>query len=85
MPQLLPLRYVSIFRYALEALSVNEFKGLSFACAAGMGPHCAVPGEVFLRSQQYTASVWGNVAVLGAIFVANMALTFLMLRRLRKG
>ena len=33
---LLPFKYISIFRYAMEVMSVNELHGLSFECA-GVG------------------------------------------------
>jgi ATP-binding cassette subfamily G (WHITE) protein 2 len=84
--QLLPLRYVSIYRYSLEALAVNEFDGLTFSCGVPSpnGAPCSVPGSFFLKSQQYTHGVWTNVAVLAGMFVFYMLATFVLLRRMRK-
>lgn len=84
--QLLPLRYVSIYRYSLEALAVNEFDGLTFSCGVPSpnGAPCSVPGSFFLKSQQYTHGVWTNVAVLAGMFVVYMLATLVLLRRMRK-
>lgn len=83
---LLPFKYVSIFRYAMEILSVNELSGLVFECPEGSPPGCVgATGDGYLALQQYPRyeDLWINFLAITAIFVLCMALTFVSLRRIK--
>ena len=83
---LLPFKYVSIFRYAMEVLSVNELSGLVFECPEGSPAGCVgATGDGYLALQQYPRyeDLWINLLAIAGIFVGCMALTFVSLRRIK--
>ncbi|CAN9510200.1 unnamed protein product [Ophioblennius macclurei] len=76
------LEWISIFRYGLNALYINEFKGQKFFLNTTI-----IPGEVFLEDQKLNYSVWGfwenQVALLGIILIC-MTLAYVQLRRINR-
>ena len=83
---LLPFKYVSIFRYAMEVLSVNEMTGMVFECPAGSPAGCVGgKGDGYLALQHYPRyeDLWINLVAISGIFVGCMALTFVSLRRIQ--
>uniref|UniRef100_A0A4W6CRG6 ATP-binding cassette, sub-family G (WHITE), member 2c n=1 Tax=Lates calcarifer TaxID=8187 RepID=A0A4W6CRG6_LATCA len=62
------LKWISIFRYGLNAAFINEFQGQWFYSNITI-----IPGEVFLKMQDIDYSMWGywqnQVALLGIIVV----------------
>ncbi|XP_063738811.1 broad substrate specificity ATP-binding cassette transporter ABCG2b isoform X2 [Eleginops maclovinus] len=76
------LKWISIFRYGLNAAFINEFSGQFFYSNT-----TKVPGEVFLEMQGLDYSVWGfwqnQVALLGIILVC-MFLAYVQLRRINR-
>uniref|UniRef100_A0A8C2XES7 ATP-binding cassette, sub-family G (WHITE), member 2a n=1 Tax=Cyclopterus lumpus TaxID=8103 RepID=A0A8C2XES7_CYCLU len=70
------LKYLSIPRYGLGALQVNEFTGLNFC-----------RGEEFLEEQGVDFSTWGfwqNHLALGVMTFCFLAIAYLKLRFIRK-
>ncbi|GLD52122.1 broad substrate specificity ATP-binding cassette transporter ABCG2b [Lates japonicus] len=76
------LKWISIFRYGLNAAFINEFQGQWFYSNTTI-----IPGEVFLKMQDIDYSVWGywqnQVALLGIIVVC-MFLAYVQLRRINR-
>jgi ATP-binding cassette subfamily G (WHITE) protein 2 len=92
---LLPFKYVSVFRYAMEVLSVNELHGLTFTCgghgggASGGGGGapgvCLTRGDDYLLVQGYPKyeDLWQNLLVLVAVFAGCMCFTYWSLRKMK--
>ncbi|XP_018537423.1 broad substrate specificity ATP-binding cassette transporter ABCG2 [Lates calcarifer] len=84
------LKYLSIPRYGLSALQVNEFTGLKFCQdlnTSFIPPGIACTGEEFLTEQGVDYSTWGfwqNHVALGAMTICFLAITYLKLRFIRK-
>nr|XP_046227440.1 broad substrate specificity ATP-binding cassette transporter ABCG2b isoform X2 [Scatophagus argus] len=76
------LKWISIFRYGLNAAYINEFKGQLF-----FSKNITIPGELFLEEQHIDYSVWGfwqnQVALLGIILIC-MFLAYVQLRRINR-
>ncbi|TRY64422.1 hypothetical protein DNTS_017116 [Danionella cerebrum] len=76
------LKWASIFKYGLDAVTINEMKGLVFE-----GGNATLTGEMYLQSQGIDYSVWGfwqnEVALLGIILVC-MTLAYVQLRRINR-
>ncbi|XP_061087902.1 broad substrate specificity ATP-binding cassette transporter ABCG2-like [Conger conger] len=76
------LKWVSIFRYGLEAVTINEMKGQVF----GLG-NITFTGEMYLDSQGIDYSTWGfwqnQVALLGIMLVC-MVLAYVQLLRINR-
>ncbi|ROI62422.1 ATP-binding cassette sub-family G member 2, partial [Anabarilius grahami] len=76
------LKWVSIFKYGLDAVTINEMKGLVFYSG-----NDTLTGEMYLISQGIDYSVWGfwqnQVALLGIIVVC-MTLSYIQLRRINR-
>jgi hypothetical protein len=83
------LEYLSIFRYAIESVSVNEFAGLAFQCppqnstlvggAPGGNPlapkSCVVSGEFYLDQQNFKKDrLWTDIMALAVMTAAYMVL-----------
>ena len=81
---LVPLKNISIFRYAMEVLTVNELSGLEFDCGANTAA-CVSSGDAYLQLQKYPAmeDLWQNILIIASMFVVYMGLTYVVLRRLR--
>uniref|UniRef100_A0A3B4GY75 ATP-binding cassette, sub-family G (WHITE), member 2c n=1 Tax=Pundamilia nyererei TaxID=303518 RepID=A0A3B4GY75_9CICH len=76
------VKWISIFKYGLDALYINELKGLFL-----YSNNTTISGEYFLEQQGIDYSVWGFwrnvVALLGIIFVC-MCLAYVQLRRINR-
>ncbi|KAG8014633.1 ATP-binding cassette sub-family G member 2 [Nibea albiflora] len=76
------LKWISIFRYGLNAAFINELSGQLFYSGTTV-----IPGEVFLKAQDIDYSVWGfwqnQVALLGITLVC-MFLSYVQLRRINR-
>uniref|UniRef100_A0A3B4WFV5 ATP-binding cassette, sub-family G (WHITE), member 2a n=1 Tax=Seriola lalandi dorsalis TaxID=1841481 RepID=A0A3B4WFV5_SERLL len=73
------LKYLSIPRYGLSALQINEFSGLNFCHGC--------TGEEFLTEQGVDYSTWGfwqNHMALGIMTICFLIITYLKLRFIRK-
>eukprot|EP00118_Oscarella_pearsei_P028305 m.1844 g.1844 ORF g.1844 m.1844 type:complete len:634 (+) comp7956_c0_seq1:221-2122(+) len=85
------IKYLSIFRYSLEALSVNELKGMEF-CPQSERINGTCPGYVpanstgtlYLENQGFTGNVWFTQVALGAFLVGILFLAYLRLRMMKK-
>ncbi|KAM9836615.1 broad substrate specificity ATP-binding cassette transporter ABCG2-like [Aulostomus maculatus] len=84
------LKYLSIPRYGLAALQVNEFSGLNFCGglnSSSIPPGLVCSGEDFLREQGVDSSTWGlwqNHVALGVMTICFLAIAYLKLRFIRK-
>ncbi|KAI7810530.1 broad substrate specificity ATP-binding cassette transporter ABCG2b [Triplophysa rosa] len=76
------LKWASIFKYGLDAVTINEMKGQVFYSG-----NATLTGEMYLRSQGIDYSVWGfwqnQVALLGIILVC-ITLAYIQLRRINR-
>ncbi|CAL1529862.1 unnamed protein product [Lymnaea stagnalis] len=77
------IKYLSIFRYSLNALEVNELKDQNFCNFTD-----CVNGNYYLQSQKIpyeTAwDLWQNEAALGIMVFAYLLLAYIQLRRIKK-
>ncbi|XP_052356929.1 broad substrate specificity ATP-binding cassette transporter ABCG2b isoform X1 [Oncorhynchus keta] len=76
------LKWISIFRYGLEAVTINEFKGQIFYSNTTI-----LPGEVYLETQGLDYSTWGfwqNHVALSGIITVCMVLAYIQLRRINR-
>lgn len=84
------LKYLSIPRYGLSALQINEFSGLKFCQSLNSSvipPGLACTGEDFLKEQGVDYSVWGfwqNHFALGIMTISFLTIAYLKLRFIRK-
>ncbi|PIK50784.1 ATP-binding cassette transporter subfamily G member 2a [Apostichopus japonicus] len=75
------IQYLSLFRYTINALSINEFVGQTFCDENNL---FCIPGEAFLDSQGINYTTWGlwqNHAALAVIIVFFFTLAYIQLRR----
>ncbi|XP_051993208.1 broad substrate specificity ATP-binding cassette transporter ABCG2-like [Xyrauchen texanus] len=76
------LKWASIFKYGLDAVTINEMKGQIFR-----NGNATLTGEMYLESQGIDYSVWGfwqnQVALLGIILVC-MIFAYIQLRRINR-
>ncbi|XP_036403155.1 broad substrate specificity ATP-binding cassette transporter ABCG2c [Megalops cyprinoides] len=76
------LKWVSIFRYGLEALTINEMKGQVFT-----SNYTVLTGEMYMEEQEIDYSTWGfwqNQVALGCIMCVCLLLTYIQLRRINR-
>ncbi|XP_064416330.1 broad substrate specificity ATP-binding cassette transporter ABCG2 [Latimeria chalumnae] len=93
------LKYLSIPRYGLAALQVNEFTGLNFCsnvttpqvlsanCSESFSPFDICTGEQYLASQGIDAtpwSLWQNHLALGIMTLIFLSIAYLKLRFMNK-
>ncbi|XP_077354946.1 broad substrate specificity ATP-binding cassette transporter ABCG2 isoform X2 [Festucalex cinctus] len=84
------LKYLSIPRYGLGALQVNEFYGLDFCPglnSSSVPPGIICSGQDFLDEQGVEYSTWGfwqNHVALGIMTVCFLIIAYLKLRFIRK-
>lgn len=78
----LPFHYLSLFKYPLEALLINEYSRVPDKCfGPEYGGHCFVTGQNVLESLSLDKeNKWVDVAILAAFCVAYRILCFLVLR-----
>ncbi|XP_076846156.1 broad substrate specificity ATP-binding cassette transporter ABCG2b [Brachyhypopomus gauderio] len=76
------LKWISIFKYGLDAVTINEMTGQVFYSNTSI-----LTGEMFLKAQGIDYSTWGfwqnHVALLG-ITLACMALAYMQLRSINR-
>ncbi|RXN30542.1 ATP-binding cassette sub-family G member 2-like protein [Labeo rohita] len=76
------LKWASIFKYGLDAVTINEMKGQVF-----YNGNATLTGEMYLQSQGIDYSVWGfwqnQVALLGIILVC-MVFAYIQLLRINR-
>ncbi|XP_026060687.1 ATP-binding cassette sub-family G member 2-like [Carassius auratus] len=76
------LKWASIFKYGLDAVTINEMKGQVFYSG-----NTTLTGEMYLQSQGIDYSVWGfwqnQVALLGIVLVC-MTFAYIQLRRINR-
>ncbi|XP_062372133.1 broad substrate specificity ATP-binding cassette transporter ABCG2-like [Sardina pilchardus] len=85
------LRYLSIPRYGLTALQVNEFSGLKFCPSipsnGTLPPGVSCTGEEFLDNQGINYSTWGlweNHVALTIMTIIFLGIAYLKLRFIKK-
>lgn len=85
-PWFIWIHYISLFKYAYEALIVNEFQNLPFYCDPGetIPPYNICPvtnGNQVLKSlSMNNVNLWIDVACLFAIFIALRIIGYLVIR-----
>jgi len=87
LPWLAWLKYFSIFRYGINAISINEMEGLVFDKINGTIPPPVPTGEIYLEAQGIRYDSWGlwqNIVALIAIAVGFLILAYIQLRRINK-
>ncbi|KAK2817733.1 hypothetical protein Q7C36_021666 [Tachysurus vachellii] len=76
------LKWISIFRYGLNAITINEMTGQVFYTN-----NTSFPGELYLQAQRINYSTWGfwqnHVALLGITLVC-MTLAYVQLLRINR-
>uniref|UniRef100_A0A1X7TD60 ABC-2 type transporter transmembrane domain-containing protein n=1 Tax=Amphimedon queenslandica TaxID=400682 RepID=A0A1X7TD60_AMPQE len=78
------LQYVSLFRYSIEAIVVNEIDGLYFNQTIN-GSSVLVPGSELLSFQGYKTSwLWYDMIGLGGLALLFLTLTYITLRLIKK-
>ncbi|XP_055877711.1 broad substrate specificity ATP-binding cassette transporter ABCG2-like isoform X2 [Biomphalaria glabrata] len=80
------IKYLSVFRYSLNALEINELKGQKF-CSSANSTDC-IYGEVYLELQKISYEspwdLWQNEAALGIMIAGYLILAYIQLRRIKK-
>lgn len=79
------LKWVSLFRYGLNALDINELKDMNFTNGTAL---CSVNGNDYLRDQNipYDSNwdFWQNIVALLSMSAIAMIGTYIQLRRMKK-
>ena len=87
LPFLRWIQWMSLFRYASDALSYNEFTNLTL-CSNNMTKTCHIKGETILKDQKIDhATSWDlnrNFVALTVMTLGCFALTFVQLLRFQK-
>jgi ATP-binding cassette subfamily G (WHITE) protein 2 len=82
------LQYLSVFRYSLNMLLINELSGLTFNGTATDNVVLVVTGERYLVEQGIAYETlwdrWQNIMGLGIMATGIMLLAYIQLRRIRK-
>ncbi|CAF3425450.1 unnamed protein product [Rotaria sp. Silwood1] len=81
------IKWVSIFRYASNAITINEFTNLKL-CQTNDTSICLINGEDILKDQKIDYltkwDLWANFVALGVMTLIYFALTYVQLLRMRK-
>ncbi|XP_031559327.1 broad substrate specificity ATP-binding cassette transporter ABCG2-like isoform X2 [Actinia tenebrosa] len=76
------VKYLSIFRYAIETLEANELEGMIFHCSFNVS--CPT-GDQFLKAQDVDPShLWYNELALAAMTVIYLTFAYIALRLIKK-
>jgi ATP-binding cassette subfamily G (WHITE) protein 2 len=83
------LQYLSVFRYGLNMLSINELTGQTYYTRTDNGTVIyTISGETYLKQQgiayETTWDQWQNIMALGLIAVGLMTISYIQLRRMKK-
>lgn len=80
------IKWVSMFRYASNVLTINEFTHLTF-CLMNNTSICSIKGEHILDNYNIdystTWDLWKNIVALAAMTFFFFALTFIRLLRVQ--
>uniref|UniRef100_A0A7S3CZZ8 ABC transporter domain-containing protein n=1 Tax=Palpitomonas bilix TaxID=652834 RepID=A0A7S3CZZ8_9EUKA len=75
-----PIEYISVFRYGLEAVAVNELSGLNITCPADASFCPFRSGEDALIEYGYTASnLWFDIGMTVVLFAAFRLMAWIAL------
>ena len=81
------IQYFSIFRYATNILTINEYSGLTL-CAANDTTYCSSTGDDILTQLKVDHAthwdLWKNFLALGCLSIGFLTLTYIQLRRVKK-
>lgn len=81
------LKWISAFRYASNALSVNEFQGLTFQRIVA-NQTFYVNGETVLEERgvdhDHAWYMWKNLVALSSMTIIFLFSTYIQLRRIKK-
>ncbi|CAH1794454.1 unnamed protein product [Owenia fusiformis] len=82
------IKYLSIIRYGLSALQINELKDLTFCSTNAFNVTQCSNGTDYLDSQGVAYStpwdLWVNEVAMGSMAVIFLSLTYVQLRRINK-
>ncbi|XP_062517801.1 broad substrate specificity ATP-binding cassette transporter ABCG2-like [Corticium candelabrum] len=82
------IKYISVVRYSIECLSINEFHGMTFCPIKGHESICdnrSVSGDDYLNEQGFHLdNKWNNLVILVAIFLTLLVLSYARLRHMVK-
>lgn len=69
--------YITIFRWAYQALSINEFKGLNFSCDSTDTTQCILTGEEVLETLDFANHTTAYPCFgLGMVLLGMVAIAF---------
>lgn len=69
--------YITIFRWAYQALSINEFKGLNFSCDSADTSECILTGEEVLATLDFANHTTAYPCFgLGMVLLGMVAIAF---------
>jgi hypothetical protein len=72
--------YISIFRWAYQALCINEFKGLNFSCDAEDTQQCILTGEEVLSTMNFSGHSTSYACFgLGMVLIGFLCVAYVML------
>lgn len=81
------LQWLSVFRYASNVLSINEFRNLTL-CLSSDDDFCTVKGELILSRRHIAHSstwdLWRNLLALFLITISFFLMAFIQLLRMKK-
>lgn len=81
------IQYFSIFRYTINILSINEFRGLTFIYPNGTNIPPKTGEDVLAELEidhETTWDLWKNFVALSSMALGFLALTYLQLRFMKK-
>ncbi|CAF1548836.1 unnamed protein product [Adineta ricciae] len=81
------IQWISVFRYASNALAINEFRNLTL-CFSSESDICITKGEEILTRRQIphetTWDLWQNILALSAIILTFFLMAYMQLLRMKK-
>lgn len=78
------IKYISIFRYAIESLEINELHNMEFSCPRN-STNCLRFGDQYLKLQGVKVDdLWYNELVLAVMTVIIMGFAYIALRLIKK-
>ena len=81
------IQWISVFRYASNALAINEFRNLTL-CFSSESDICVTKGEEILTRRQIphetTWDLWQNIAALSGIILTFFLMAYMQLLRMKK-
>lgn len=78
------IKYISIFRYAIESLEINELHNMEFSCPRNT-TNCLRFGDQYLKLQGVNVDdLWYNELALAVMTVIIMGFAYIALRLIKK-